>query len=103
MVSAETNALILTIMYLHFIGVLTLDCSFLAVPCSSASESTDCPAHSRCLTQSTTGQSICLQSCYRDNGGCAAGDVCITELLVDDCQYGEECETDVTCRSLNGT
>ena len=73
---------------------------FIAVPCISAS--LDCPSHSRCLTQSSTGQSICLQSCYRDNGGCAADDVCVTELLVDDCQYGEECETDVTCRSLNG-
>ena len=42
----------------------------------SQEEDMICPPGSRCVTHNTTGDSFCLQSCYLQNGGCPADQVC---------------------------
>ena len=61
----------------------------------------DCPSTSRCLSLNATGESICLQSCFLENGGCNDDEFCITSERDTDCDLSEPCSS-VRCVETAG-
>ena len=72
------------------------------VPCNSTSIQ-KCVANSRCLVQSKTLDVVCVQSCFKDNGGCSSDRVCINTMQECSSTYGGyQCSSQVQCLQLNG-
>ena len=61
----------------------------------------DCSSNSRCLSLNTTGERICLESCFLENGGCTDEEFCITTERDVDCDLSRPCSS-VRCVDTSG-
>ena len=72
-------------------GLCTIQLIHFADSCPP--ETDDCPSTSRCLSLNGTGERICLQSCFLENGGCTDDEFCITSERDTDCDLSEPCSS----------